>query len=105
MHFEGAQDSARCSCKKTDEDIKHVIFRCKKYDEIRPEAMSSRDSRHWGNMSYFLGGKPIDGNEYWSPNMLLVNLTIQFLKNTGRFDIQPTGEWSQSPAPSSTTNP
>lgn len=85
MHFIGVVDSELCECGRK-EDLEHVLFRCQKWNELRPIAMSDQQSSHWGNLSYYLGGKPPNAQEHWSPIMSVVNLTINFIKATGLFD-------------------
>lgn len=85
MHFIGVVDSELCDCGRK-EDLEHVLFRCQKWNELRPIAMSDQQSSHWGNLSYYLGGKPPNAQEHWSPIMSVVNLTINFIKATGLFD-------------------
>lgn len=80
----GATDTEVCGCGRAEETVKHFLFRCSKWDEIRKQHLP----RNAGNLSFSVGGKGAGDPPNWQPNMEAVRATISFAIATGRLNVE-----------------
>lgn len=92
----GALGSPLCPCGRADQDLKHVLFRCRLFADIRTIAMKRCPTKSRGDLSLFLGGRPAHAQDPWFPVIPVVIDTIEFLKKTGLFTEEQVIDWSQS---------
>ena len=65
--------------------VKHFLFRCPRWDNLRVDLLSqTKDKR--GNLSFYLGGKTCQDPDTCVPNMEAVHGTIRFAIQTKRLE-------------------
>ena len=80
-----ATDSDLCKCGTARETVKHFLFRCPRWDNIRQDLLSqTKDKR--GNLSFYLGGKTRQDPADWGPNLEAVHATIRFALRSKRLE-------------------
>jgi hypothetical protein len=90
LYMIGAAESDLCVCGQAKETIKHFLFRCIVWEQLRTKHMLPQISTRSGNLSYHLGGKSLSDTDQWTPNMNAVRTTIKYAIATGRLDTEQT---------------
>lgn len=86
LHRIGKADSSTCECSESPETVKHFLFDCRRWEDVRTE-MKSVMGQRYGDLSYALGGRsPTDRDKHWTPNLEVVKRIIQFTIQTGRLN-------------------
>ena len=80
-----ATDSDLCQCGTAKETVKHFLFRCPRWDNLRQDLLSQTEDKR-GNLSFYLGGKTRQDPDEWAPNMAAVRATIRFALRAKRLD-------------------
>ena len=80
-----ATDSDLCQCGTAKETVKHFLFRCPRWDNLRQDLLSQTEDKR-GNLSFYLGGKTRQDPNDWAPNMAAVHATIRFALRSKRLD-------------------
>jgi hypothetical protein len=80
-----AVESNVCACGQAQETIKHFLFRCTQWNQLRREMLEQTETRK-SNLSYYLGGKAKSDPRTWRPNIDAVRATIKFVRATKRLD-------------------
>ena len=80
-----ATDTDFCQCGTAQETVKHFLFRCPRWDDLRRDLLSQTEDKR-GNLSFYLGGKTPQDPDEWSPNMKAVHATIRFALRSKRLD-------------------
>ena len=85
LHCIKATDSDLCECGTAKESIKHFLFRCPRWDNLRQNLLSQTEDKR-GNLSFYLGGKTCQDPADWVPNMEAIHATIRFALRSKRLD-------------------
>jgi ribonuclease HI/exonuclease III len=86
LHRIKAAPSDQCACGQATETVDHFLFRCTKWTRYRTEMLQCT-ATHRSNISFYLGGKTLTDDKFWTPDLAAVRATIRFAMATGRLDI------------------
>ena len=82
------RESSVCECLREPETVSHFILRCPRWNSQRARMLNSI-GKHTGDLSTLLGGwdpRIVPDKGKWHPDQTAVGATIQYVKDTGRFE-------------------
>jgi hypothetical protein len=90
-----AVEKSECVCGQTRETVEHFLLNCKEWEAQREQLYQQLKKRN-NTLSYLLGGKSLQDDKDWKPDMEAIHTTIKFVLATGRLDKQATIEDTQT---------
>ena len=85
LHGIKVTDSDLCQCGTARKTVKHFLFRCPRWDNLRQDLLSQTQDKR-GNLSFYLGGKTCQDPATWVPNMKAIHATIRCVLRTKRLE-------------------
>jgi ribonuclease HI len=80
-----AVEKSECVCGQTRETVEHFLLYCKEWEAQREQLYQQLKKRN-NTLSYLLGGKSLQDDKDWKPDMEAIHTTIKFVLATGRLD-------------------
>lgn len=82
----GAVASPECDCGHAKETVEHFVLHCRKWTSYRKDVLDYTQNRR-GSISFLLGGKTRSDDEKWTPDVEVVQATINFAMAAGRLQL------------------